>query len=88
MLRIAELLPPDESQLPSDKLALQWYYMTYHHADRAEYAKIGKRLADETIETLTACFQLLFAQHKKTVRWNAPRLIDFVTTPSRRWRTT
>ena len=64
MLRIAELLPPGEAQPPSDKLAVQWYYMTYHRADRAEYVKSGKKLAAKTIETLTAYFQSLFAQRK------------------------
>ena len=28
MLRIAELLPPGITPLPSNKLAVQWYYMT------------------------------------------------------------
>ena len=64
MLRIAELLPPGETPPPSEKLAVQWYYMTYHRADRTEYVKSGKKLADETIETLSAYFQSLFAQRK------------------------
>jgi hypothetical protein len=64
MLRIAELLPPGETPPPSEKLAVQWYYMTYHRADRAEYVKSGKKLSDETIETLSAYFQSLFAQRK------------------------
>ena len=64
MLRIAELLPPGGTPLPSEKLAVQWYYMTYHRADRAEYVKSGKKLDDEMIETLSAYFQSLFAQHK------------------------
>jgi hypothetical protein len=64
MLRIAELLPPGEMPSPRKKLAVQWYYMTYHHADCAKYVKSGKKLADETIETLSAYFQSLFAQHK------------------------
>jgi hypothetical protein len=64
MLRIAELLPPSETPLPSEKLAVQWCYMTYHKADRAEYVKSGKKLSYETIETLSAYFQSLFAQRK------------------------
>jgi hypothetical protein len=64
MLRIAELLPPGGTPLPSEKLAVQWYYMTYHRADRAEYVKSGKKLANETIKTLSAYFQSLFAQRK------------------------
>jgi hypothetical protein len=42
MLRIAKLLPAGKTPMPSEKLALQWYYMTYHRADRAEYVKSGK----------------------------------------------
>ena len=39
--------------------------MTYHKANRHEYVKSGKKNSDETIETLTAYFQSLFAQRKK-----------------------
>ena len=62
MLRIAEELPPGEQLPPSDKLALQWFYMTFHRNDRLEYVRSGKKLSDETIDTLTAYFQSLFAQ--------------------------
>ncbi len=54
MLRIAEQLPPGEKQPPSEKLALHWYYMTYHQLDQAKYIKSGKKLASETIKSLTA----------------------------------
>ena len=64
MLRIPELLPAGKTPTPSEKLALQWYYMTYHRADRAEYVKSGKKLASETIESLTNNFQALFSQKK------------------------
>ncbi len=64
MLCITKLLPTGETQTPSEKLALQWYYMTYHRADRAKYVKSGKKLASETIESLTNYFQALFSQTK------------------------
>ena len=64
MLHITGQLPPGEKQPPSEKLALQWYYMTYHRLDRAEYVKSGKKLARETIKSLTEYFQSLFAQRK------------------------
>jgi hypothetical protein len=64
MLRIAEQLPPGEKQPPSEKLAIQWYYMTYHRADRMEYVKSGKKLAAKTLESLTGYFQALFTQKK------------------------
>ena len=64
MLRITEQLPPGEKQLPSEKLTLHWYYMTYHRLDCAEYVKSGKKLSNETIKSLTEYFQSLFAQQK------------------------
>jgi hypothetical protein len=64
MLRIAKLLPAGETPTPSEKLALQWYYMTYHRADRAEHVKSGKKLASERIKSLTNYFQALFSQKK------------------------
>ena len=64
MLRIAELLPPGKTPPPSKKLTVQWYYMTYHRTNHAEYVKSGKKLSDETIEMLSTYFQSLFAQCK------------------------
>ncbi len=64
MLHITGQLPPGEKQPPSEKLALQWYYMTYHRLDRAKYVKSRKKLARETIKSLTEYFQSLFAQRK------------------------
>jgi hypothetical protein len=42
MLRIAKLLPASKTPTPSEKLVLQWYYMTYYRADCAEYVKSRK----------------------------------------------
>jgi hypothetical protein len=64
MLRITKQLPPGEKQPPSKKLALQWYYMTYHRSDRTKYVKSRKKLSAETIKSLTEYFQALFAQKK------------------------
>ncbi len=64
MLCIAKLLPAGKMPTPSEKLALQWYYMTYHRADRAEYVKSRKKLASKTIKSLTNYFQALFSQKK------------------------
>jgi hypothetical protein len=64
MLRITEQLPPGKEQPPSKKLALQWYYMTYHRSDCTEYVKSRKKLSAETIKSLMEYFQALFAQKK------------------------
>ena len=64
MLRIAKLLSAGEIAKPTESLAAEWYYMTYHKADRDKFVASGKKLADETIESLTEYFQALFAQKK------------------------
>ncbi len=64
MLRIAELLPAGEIAKPTKSLAAEWYYMTYHKADRDKFVASAKKLANETIESLTEYFQALFAQKK------------------------
>jgi hypothetical protein len=64
MLRIAELLPAGDIQKPSEGLALQWYYMSYHKSDREKFVLSGKTLDDETIESVTTFFQALFEQRK------------------------
>jgi hypothetical protein len=64
MLRIAELLPAGDIQKPSDGLALQWYYMSYHKNDCKKFVCSGKTLNDETIESVTTFFQALFEQRK------------------------
>jgi hypothetical protein len=51
MLCITKELPLGERPPPSDKLGLQWYYMTYHRNDRLEYVQSGKKLSNETIDT-------------------------------------
>jgi hypothetical protein len=68
ILLVAEQLSPGKTPKPSKKLALQWYYMTYHCADRTEYVKSGKKLSAETIKSLTNYFQALF--FTKKARWH------------------
>jgi hypothetical protein len=64
MLRIAETLPAGDIPKPSDALALQWYYMSYHKSDREKFVLGGKTLKDATIDTVTAFFQALYEQKK------------------------
>jgi hypothetical protein len=64
MLCIAKLLPAGNIPKPSDKLALQWYYMSYHKNDREKLVLSGKMLDDKTIESTTTFFQALFEQKK------------------------
>ena len=62
MLCIPELLPAGDMPNPSNKLALQWYYMSYHKADQDKFALSSKMINDETIESITTFFQALFEQ--------------------------
>ena len=64
MLRVAELLPAGDFPKPSEALALQWYYMSYHKSDREKYVLSGKTLKDATFETVTTFFQALYEQKK------------------------
>jgi hypothetical protein len=79
MLRVAKLLPAGKMPKPNKKLAFQWYYMTYHCTDHAEYVKSGKKLSAKTFNSLTGYFQALLSQKKMTARSNVPRLITCVT---------
>ena len=64
MLRIAEILPAGDIPKPSDALALQWYYMSYHKSDREKFVLGGKTLKGATVETVTKFFQALYEQRK------------------------
>jgi hypothetical protein len=64
MLCIAEILPAGNILKPSDALALQWYYMSYHKSDREKFVLGGKTLKDATNETVTKIFQALYEQQK------------------------
>jgi len=64
MLCIAEILPAGDIPKPSDALALQWYYMSYHKSDREKFVLGDKTLKDMTVETVTKFFQALYEQKK------------------------
>ena len=64
MLYIAKLLLVGDIPKPSDELALQWYYMSYHKSNRKKFDLNRKMLKDETIESITTFFQALFEQKK------------------------
>ena len=64
MLRVAELLPAGDFPKPSEALALQWYYMSYHKSNRKKYVLSGKTLKDATFKTVTTFFQALYEQKK------------------------
>jgi hypothetical protein len=88
MLHTTELLPPGKTPPPSKKLAVQWYYMTYHKVDWHEYVKSGKKLSDTTIKTLTAYPSRFLPNAKMMARSNVLRSSGSRTAPSRCSQTT
>jgi len=46
--------------MPNESLTLEWFYMTFHKAERNQFITSGRRLADETIESITEYFELLY----------------------------
>jgi len=64
MLCIAKILPAGDIPKPSDALAPQWYYMSYHKSDREKFVLGGKTLKDASVETVTKFFQALYEQKK------------------------
>ncbi len=82
MLRIAELLPPGKMPLPSEKLTVQWYYMTYHCTDRAEYVKSGKNCPTRPSRRSRRTSSRSLHNARSTGRSNNTRSSVYATTPS------
>jgi hypothetical protein len=57
MLRIAQMLPEEDIPTPNAALQVEWFYMTFHRSDRAEYLRSGRKLCDETLASLAAYFE-------------------------------
>ena len=57
MLRIAQMLPEGDIPTPNAALQVEWFYMTFHRSDRAEYLRSGRKLCDETLASLAAYFE-------------------------------
>jgi hypothetical protein len=88
MLRITELLPPAKTPLLSDKLVVQWYYMTYHKADRTKYVKSGKNCPTRRSSCSQRISSRFLLSAKTTARSNDTRSSGFGTAPSGCLRTT
>ncbi len=55
-----KLLPKGDIPEPNDTLQVQWFYMLFHRSDRAEYVRSGRKLNDETLQTLAEYFESIF----------------------------
>jgi hypothetical protein len=60
MLRITKLLPKGDIPEPNNTLQVQWLYMSFHCSDHAEYVRSGRKLNDETLQTLVEYFESIF----------------------------
>jgi len=60
LLRVAELLPAGDITMPNESLTLEWFYMTFHKSERDQFIMSGRRLVDETIESVTEYFESLY----------------------------
>ena len=57
MLRITQMLPEGDIPTPNAALQVEWFYMTFHRSDRAEYLRSGRKLCDETLASLAEYFE-------------------------------
>ncbi len=46
--------------MPNESLTLKWFYMTFHKSERDQFNMSGRRLAEETIESVTEYFESLY----------------------------
>jgi len=60
LLRVAELLPAGDIAMPNKSLTLEWFYMTFHKSERDQFIMTGRRLVNETIESVTEYFESLY----------------------------
>jgi hypothetical protein len=60
LLRVVEPLPASDIVIPSAKLQAKWFYMTFHKTDHVEYVRSGRKLREETLQTLTEYFKSIY----------------------------
>ena len=52
--------PAGDIEMPSAGLQVEWFYITFHKTDRAEYVCSGRKLCEETLQTLAEYFELIY----------------------------
>jgi hypothetical protein len=63
MLCITKLLPEGDHPPPNATLQVEWFYMSFHCLDCAEYVCSGRKLSDEMLQTLAEYFESIFLAH-------------------------
>jgi len=66
LLHVAELLPAGDIAMPNESLTLEWFYMTFHKSEHDQFIMSGRRLAEQTIESVTEYFELLYNVKKSS----------------------
>ena len=46
--------------MPNKSLTLEWFYMTFYKSERDQFIMLGRGLIDESIESVTENFELLY----------------------------
>ena len=59
-MRVAELLPEGNLEKPATSLSVEWFYMTFHRTNRAEYVCSGRKLRKEMLKSITEYFESIY----------------------------
>ncbi len=57
---MAELLPKGNLEKSVASLSMEWFYLTFHRTDRAEYVRSGRKLREETLKLLAEYFESIY----------------------------
>jgi hypothetical protein len=63
-MQTAKALPAGNWPKPSDALALERFYLSFHKNDCNKFVTAGKKLKTKTFESITDCFEAQFNQNK------------------------
>jgi hypothetical protein len=63
MMRVASLLPEGNIPMPNKQLQVEWFYMTFHKSDHAEYVQSGRKLSNKMPQTIAEYFQSIHGTH-------------------------
>ncbi len=59
MMRVAGLLPEGRIPMPNTQLQVEWFYMTFHKSNCADYMQSRHKLSNMMVQTVTEYFQLI-----------------------------
>jgi hypothetical protein len=64
MLQITKALPAGNWSKPSEALALEWFYMSFHKNNRNKFVTAGRKLDTKTFKLVTEFFEAQFTTNK------------------------